>query len=144
MGSIKYCHRCIVCGEPRSEAFHKRHPAGRGIPVIKGICGECRKTWTRDSQPVHVHIHHHHWYAQEATESRSRQSQTLETPPSEHQIPELPDNELSRNRVNHRDQNLHFSGLYSRYNMEDHPPPVGPKPQTMPPHIAFQERANTY
>jgi len=37
------CHTCVVCGKPRSRAFHHHHPVILGKGTIKGVCAECRK-----------------------------------------------------------------------------------------------------
>ena len=37
------CHTCVVCGKPRSRAFHHHYPVVLGKDTIKGVCAKCRK-----------------------------------------------------------------------------------------------------
>ncbi len=65
MPSIPYTHTCLVCGEPRSHDFHKRHSSDK---AVKGICRRCRIGGAQ----INLHIHHHHWYAPpDSTQARA-------------------------------------------------------------------------
>jgi hypothetical protein len=37
------CHTCVVCGKPRSRAFHHHYPVVLGKGTIKGVCAKCCK-----------------------------------------------------------------------------------------------------